>query len=156
MPCNYLSAPRCGLIDKMIEPKVLKFSFKKQIYFLFSSPSILFARPLLWHLLTLSTCLHPSRASLHFNFLFPNSKWIWNIFGFYWIEIKQKRMSFVLYQIVPPSSAPITHTKWQKNKKKSNKWYTKTYTSNSNGPAHSTRCAGLVHARPNDSVCHTP
>ncbi len=24
MPCSYISAPRCGLIDKMIEPKVLK------------------------------------------------------------------------------------------------------------------------------------
>lgn len=28
MPCNYLSAPRCGLIEKMIEPKVLKISYK--------------------------------------------------------------------------------------------------------------------------------
>lgn len=28
MPYSYLSAPRCGLIDKTIEPKVLKTSFK--------------------------------------------------------------------------------------------------------------------------------
>ena len=28
MPCSYISAPRCGLIDKMIEiePKVLKIT----------------------------------------------------------------------------------------------------------------------------------
>lgn len=30
MPCSYLPAPRCGLIDKMIEPKVFKLKKKQQ------------------------------------------------------------------------------------------------------------------------------
>lgn len=53
MSCNYLSTPRCGLIDKMIEPKVLKTTLS--ISFLFTRFIYIF---IFFLLLFLSLSLH--------------------------------------------------------------------------------------------------
>lgn len=68
MPCNYLSAPRCGLIDKMIEQKVLKTSFKHNFthfFFLFSICS-----PCVYGAIILSTSISPPSCSHSFLSLF--------------------------------------------------------------------------------------